>query len=104
MSKKYGFLVVGVGIFLLVIIIGVLVAVLNLKRKRRRKNTGIIILTIHVFVICHKIEISLVVSYISYYYLCIVNVNKMMNKLISCALTPVADKKWGINPTKKCLQ
>ena len=104
MSNQYGFVGVGAGMILFVIIIGVLVAVLNLKLKRRRKNTGILILAIHVFVICHKIEISLVESYIFYYYLCIVNVNKMMNKLISCALTPVADKKWGINPTKKCLQ
>lgn len=24
----------------------------------------------------------------------------MINKLILCALTPVADKKWGTNPTK----
>ena len=80
LSNQYGFVGVGAGMFLFVIIIGVLVAVLNLKLKRRRKNTGILILAIHVFVICHKIEISLVESYIFYYYLCIVNVNKMMNE------------------------
>ena len=64
LSNHYGFVGVGAGMFLLVIIIGVLVAGLNLKRKRRRTNTGIIILAIHVFVICHKVEISLVESYI----------------------------------------